>query len=92
MTFLQFEDLLSYFEVFSVDPLLFQFSGTQVQALRAVLLMKLGGGVTLGEQGLQTVRLTIMGGLHFYLLGSRPASSAASGSHDQSPLASLKVK
>ena len=53
MHFLQVKHLLGYFEVFSHDPLLFQFPGTRVQALGPVLLLELGGGVTLGEQGLQ---------------------------------------
>ena len=53
--FLQVKDLLSYFEVFSLDSLLFQFSGTHVQALRPVFMIKLSGRVTLGQEGLQTV-------------------------------------
>lgn len=53
--FLQVKDLLSYFEVFALDSLLFQFSGTHVQALRPVFMIKLSGRVTLGQEGLQTV-------------------------------------
>lgn len=52
---LQVKDFLRYFEVFSLDSLLFQFPGTQVQALRAVLRMEQSSRVTLGEQCLQTV-------------------------------------
>jgi hypothetical protein len=43
MNFLQVKDFLGYFEVFSLDSLLFQFSSTHVQALRPVLWMELRG-------------------------------------------------
>jgi hypothetical protein len=43
MNFLQVKDFLGYFEIFSLDSLLFQFSGTHVQALRPVLWMELRG-------------------------------------------------
>lgn len=44
---LQFEDFLCNFQVFSLDPLLFQFSGTQMQALGTVFRVELCRGMTL---------------------------------------------
>ena len=74
MNSLQVKDLLGYFEVFSLDSLLFQFSGTHVQALRTVVRMKLRSGLTLWQQGLKTVCL----GDYFVWLTLLPACISTS--------------